>query len=288
MQSPGFRSSQSGSRPGVWGVGDHYGVYGASNKLYDDLVDNTPNVSIDAAKGYQPNDSLATGAIGCSSGASLNSAGALGVSDLVNDASHLPKESHFVGVNMLVQELAARPAGVTGISGSVAGVMGINVSGTGPVASISQQLARQLSAEPPSTSVSVSNTGVLGWSAAGRGGVFGSAQPLMDGVRSPENDQGSAQIRLLPLPVSLFRAEVGQAEVGPTPSLPRLERSRRSHRRGYTGASRRSSAANNRFSGFASHPARTSKRRSGRKFNWGSPWQAITNILARRQQNGRD
>jgi hypothetical protein len=217
LQSPGFRSAQDGSRPGVWGVGDHYGVYGIGYKLYADQVDNTPRVSSDAELGFEPDDARATGAIGVV-GASLNVAGVLGVADLVNDLSKVSPGSHFVEAATLVQEIAAHPAGVIGISGSNAGVIGVNVSGTGVVASISQQLSVQLAA---GSSDSVSNTGVLGWSAVGRGGVFGSAQPVMDGVHPPENDRGSAQIRLLPLPVSLFRTEIGQAEVGPTPSLPR-------------------------------------------------------------------
>ena len=34
LQSPGARASQAKSRSGVWGTGDHYGVYGASDLLY--------------------------------------------------------------------------------------------------------------------------------------------------------------------------------------------------------------------------------------------------------------
>ena len=34
LQSPGTRKSPANSRSGVWTVGDHYGVYGASDLLY--------------------------------------------------------------------------------------------------------------------------------------------------------------------------------------------------------------------------------------------------------------
>ena len=139
LLSPGLRSAQDGSRPGVWGVGDHYGVYGTGYKLYADQVDNTPRVSLDAELGLAPDDPNAKGAI-AAVGASLNVAGVLGVADLVNDLSKASPGSHFVEAATLVQEIAAHPAGVIEISGSDAGVIGINVSGTGVVASISQQL----------------------------------------------------------------------------------------------------------------------------------------------------
>lgn len=53
--SPLLRKSRDGSLPGVWGVGDHYGVYGASNKLYGPGKDNTPLLSPDAVTGIDSN-----------------------------------------------------------------------------------------------------------------------------------------------------------------------------------------------------------------------------------------
>ena len=88
LQSPGARASQAKSRSGVWGTGDHYGVYGASDLLYgvggpQPQTDETPILSPDLVPNTHPNAPGATGGVGVV-GASLNVPGVIGASGVTN------------------------------------------------------------------------------------------------------------------------------------------------------------------------------------------------------------
>jgi hypothetical protein len=199
LHSPGLRKSRDGSRPGVWGVGDHYGVYGASNKLYTNQIDDTPLLSPDALTGIDPNDPRAKGAIGVA-GASLNVPGVIGTSD-VRDSTK----------GVFVDEIIPHPAGVMGLSNTSIGVMGVNVAVANPNTNVPPQIL---------TVLPQSNAGIFGWSMSGRGGVFGSAAPVIDGTPVPPVNQGSAQIRLLPAQVSSVDVQPQQPPPNLLPSLP--------------------------------------------------------------------
>jgi hypothetical protein len=200
LHSPGLRKSQDGSRPGVWGVGDHYGVYGASNMLYTSQNDDTPRLSPDALAGIDPLDPRAKGGIGVV-GASLHVPGVIGTSDIRDSTKGL-----------FVDEIIPHPAGVMGLSLTSIGVMGVNVAGANPNANVPQQIL---------TVLPQSNSGIFGWSMSGHGGVFGSAAPVIDGTPVPPVNQGSAQIRLLPAQVSSVDIKAQQPPPNLRPSLPR-------------------------------------------------------------------
>jgi hypothetical protein len=203
LHSPGLRKSRDGSRPGVWGVGDHYGVYGASNKLYANQIDDTPLLSPDALTGIDPNDPRAKGGIGVA-GASLNVPGVIGTSD-VRDSTK----------GLFVDEIIPHTAGVMGLSNTSIGVMGVNVAVANPNTNAPPQILAMLSPAAPQ-----SNAGIFGWSMSGRGGVFGSAAPVIDGTPAPPPNQGSAQIRILPAQVSSVHVQPQQPPSNLPPSLP--------------------------------------------------------------------
>jgi hypothetical protein len=204
LHSPGLRKSRDGSRPGVWGVGDHYGIYGASNKLYSNNTDDTPLLSPDALTGIDPNDPKAKGGIGVA-GASLNVPGVIGTSDVRDSAKGL-----------FLDEIIPHSAGVMGLSKTSIGVMGANVAVSNPNANVPPQILTVLRPATPQ-----SNAGVFGWSMNGRGAVFGSAAPVIDGMPVPPPNQGSAQVRLLPAQVLTIDVQAKQPPSNPLPSLPR-------------------------------------------------------------------
>jgi hypothetical protein len=209
LHSPGLRKSQDNSRSGVWGVGDHYGVYGASDKLYGGpQPDNTPILSPDEILGTDPNAPNAKGGIGVV-GASLNVPGVIGTSDVTD---------HNNG-GLFLNGIIPHTAGVMGLSNTSMGVMGVNVSSVPKNSNPPQQILALLTPGTPQ-----SNAGVFGWSMNGRGGVFGSAEPVVFGppIPRPPPDQGHAQVRLLPNVVSEARVVPQPPEAGPPPTLPHL------------------------------------------------------------------
>lgn len=219
-------SSQDESRPGVWGVGDHYGVYGASNSLYDPsqdpAVDHTPVLSPDIATQVDQ-----YGGIGVV-GASLKLPGVLGTSALtVAEVS-----SQNVGTG-IVGDIVKTPAGVTGISGSThtfgnppfnepvsgcAGVLGMSVR---DVPNLNLQLDLGVKSLLESRTQG-SGVGVFGWSFKGRGGVFASAFPITEPFPSQsQNDVAAAQIRLVPAPVTTADVKTEALASVSSPKLPR-------------------------------------------------------------------
>jgi len=199
--STGLRSSQDKSRPGVWGVGDHYGVYGASKDLYaagNPPVDSTPRLSPELRQAVSVEGSVGV------AGASRRVPGLIGTSDIAE-----PMTAFLDGTNSLI----AHPVGAMGLSVNSAGVMGANVSSNTPVP---PQITSLLTAGGVQ-----SNAGVLGWSMHGRGGVFASATPVDATPPFPPTNQGAAQVRLVPGPVAAHKAATSQAPVQPLPSLPR-------------------------------------------------------------------
>ncbi|MGF6810840.1 hypothetical protein OKW30_006032 [Paraburkholderia sp. Clong3] len=204
LHSPGLRKTPDGVRPGIWGVGDHYGVFGASNKLYANGKDHTPQLSTDAVSGIPPDSSGAKGGIGVV-GASVNVPGVIGTSDLTD-----------ADTSVFIDDIVSTPAGVMGLSRTSIGVVGANVVVPNPNSSLPPQVKALLQ----------TNAGVFGWSASGRGAIFGSATPTIDGFGPTEVNLGSAQVRLLPQAVSA--ANVRTAPVAAqkaAPSLPRLGQS---------------------------------------------------------------
>jgi hypothetical protein len=220
LQSPGTRKSPANSRSGVWAVGDHYGVYGASDLLYGvggsnrspplPSGDNTPVLSQDQASNTPPDNAKAKGGIGVV-GASLNVPGVIGTSDITN--TNFPNK----GAGSFLNGITDNTAGVMGLSATSTGVMGVNIRG----ASANQ---------PPSVQIlsflvpnqMQSNAGVFGWSLQGRGGVFASAQPMgaLPAIANPTPDVGQAQLRLLPNLATHVDMNTQQPEVGLIPRLP--------------------------------------------------------------------
>jgi hypothetical protein len=194
LNSPGLRASQDGTRPGVWGVGDHYGVYGASGNLYSSGIDNTP----------QPVDPTAgLGGIGVV-GASLKMPGVLGTSDLTNEST-----------GGFVNAFVPLSAGVMGLSNTSVGVVGANMNVGGDPNHPQQPRVFDII-----DVIKSSAAGVFGWSTTDRGGVFGSAVPAGSGV--PVHDVGTAQVRLLPVNVTLARVPNSRPPAHATPNLPIL------------------------------------------------------------------
>jgi hypothetical protein len=215
------------SLAGVWGVGDHYGVYGASNFLYDlgggVIVDDTPVLSPDIG-----NSAQSIGAIGVV-GAGYKAPGVVGTSALTNtDVSSANIATGVIG------GIVSTSTGVIGISGQhvspqqpevafrtaigCAGVMGISVRDmtdmNSPLDAGVTEVLHQNGA--------AGGIGVFGWSFRGRGGVFGSASVLPAAAASLSNpDQASAQIRLLPAPVETTRLTKQTLPPSLMPKLPR-------------------------------------------------------------------
>jgi hypothetical protein len=230
--SPGLRKAQDGSLPGVWGVGDQYGVYGASGKLYQaGPVDNTPLLSPDNADfdaGVNP-----IGAIGAV-GASVDLPGVIGSSGL-NTSNTFSREPNgmpqgVVGEIIAGQDGTGCSLGVLGLSTQNFGVAGVNVDeriflAPGPAENVNApaQIQSVLSDQNADPQFPTTGAGVFGWSMSGRGGVFGSAAPVV-GDSLPATNQGIAQVRLLPGlvgPAADNRKEGGQPEQ-PLPALPAM------------------------------------------------------------------
>lgn len=221
LQSPGTRLSQNNSRSGVWAVGDHYGVYGASDLLYGvggsshspplPSGDNTPVLSQDQASNTPPDNAKAKGGIGVV-GASLNVPGVIGTSDVTN--TNFPNG----GAGFFLNGITDNTAGVMGLSATSTGVMGVNISGS-------------TANQPPSAQIMSflvpnqipSNAGIFGWSLQGRGGMFASAQPVgaLSSTAEPTPDVGQAQLRLLPNLASHIDINTQTPEVGLIPKLPK-------------------------------------------------------------------
>jgi hypothetical protein len=201
--SPGLRSNQSGSHPGVWGVGDHYGVYGASKDLYTagpPPTDRTPLLN----PGLRTPPVPVTGSVGVA-GASRFVPGVIGTSDVVE-----PATAFLNGPNSLI----GNSVGAMGISATSFGVVGANVSTNTLVPLPVKVLFR-----PP---VPESSAGVFGWSLHGRGGVFASGTPVVEGAPPfPPTNLSFAQVRLVPDAVSLADVETVPPPKQPTPALPR-------------------------------------------------------------------
>jgi hypothetical protein len=110
------------------------------------------------------------------------------------------------------------PVGVMGISATSFGLVGMNVS-----ANISTN------AQVPDAIQGLFNplisAGVFGWRMDGRGGVFASATPVVESVGPPfpPTNQGTAQVRLVPVPVSSAGKVADSAPPSqPNPSLPQM------------------------------------------------------------------
>lgn len=225
--SPGLRHAQDGSFTGVWGVGDQYGVYGASGNLYEaGPVDNTPVLSPDNADfnpGVNP-----IGAIGVV-GASKDLPGVIGSSGL--NTSNTSSRDQTGAPQGVVDEIIAGgngagcSLGVLGLSTLNFGVAGVNIDErlfeANPEISAPSQILSVLTDQNMGT-VPTAGAGVFGWSMSGRGGVFGSAAPVIGG-NLPATNQGVAQLQLLPGlagPAADMRHEGGPPAAQPPPALP--------------------------------------------------------------------
>jgi hypothetical protein len=201
--SPGLRSNQTGSHPGVWAVGDHYGAYGASKDLYTvgpPAIDSTPRLNPELRTPPVP----VKGSVGVA-GASRHVPGVIGTSDVAE-----PSTTFLDGPNSLL----GNSVGVMGLSTTSFGVVGANISTNTPVPSQVKFLFN-----PP---VPNSSAGVFGWSLHGRGGVFASATPVVEIPPFPPTNQGAAQVRLVPDPVSAADTATAPPPRQPLPSLPRM------------------------------------------------------------------
>ena len=155
-------------------------------------------------------------------GASLNLPGVLGTSGLTAANTHPPTMGPPGSLAPLVQSVVKNGTGVTGISNSSVGVLGVAAFTPVPppppgTEGLPTEIAALLAPATPSANTSV---GVFGWSFAGRGGVFGSAIPWPE-LTSP-NLPPTAQIRLIPAPSLVDR----QAKTVPSnppfhPTLPK-------------------------------------------------------------------
>jgi hypothetical protein len=222
--SPDIRRAQANSRSGVWGVGDHYGIYGASGQLYDHATktDETPTFSPD----LNVTGNTAPRPIGVV-GASADMPGVIGSSGLTagdtesGDANGIP-----LG---WVCQIAANAVGVMGLTnGKTFGAAGLNVNVQDTTIlpnDAPEQILSVLRGDDPANPLDRFglNGGVLGWSINGRGGVFGSALPVV-GAQVPQNalNQAQAQLRLLPAPVmrNPNQKQFDQPTQPPLPSLP--------------------------------------------------------------------
>ncbi len=120
LTEPSNRAAQANSRPGVWAVGDHYGVYGASNWLYDStaipVVDHTPVLSFDIAKGGTPKNPVpVVGGIGVA-GAGYKAPGVVGTSALTDAEA----SGSTVGTGV-ISSIVQTSIGVVGIVGTPTG-----------------------------------------------------------------------------------------------------------------------------------------------------------------------
>lgn len=235
--SPGLRRAQQDSRSGVWGVGDHYGVYGAGGNLYQagaPPVDTTPPLSPDLQLDLTLNPPpIAAGSIGVV-GASVHVPGVVGASGLTGESALGPGNTFSRLADGTVQGVfdevvSDTSVGVLGLSTKNFGAAGINVDGRifealAPPGPGTQSLDTPAQINAVLTDDFIdSRGGVLGWSMNGRGGVFGSATPVpfVDGAPEAPQNQGLAQVRLLPGSVKSYDHEQGRSPADePLPMLP--------------------------------------------------------------------